>query len=142
MGGGWLPPGPDVQYGPAGIDLAVSCTVVQLGTCLVGGREPRHVCQERLVAQCGAPKGGSAHWDRGGAGAGGHVITWTPRWRQQWQQRLMTLTSAPSSKALQCMGGSQERDGHSWLVAFVLTNRMKTIVKGVCSFVIFDGDFC
>jgi hypothetical protein len=82
-------------------------------------------------------------------GQGEHLIARTPqRW---WPQRPTTLTSALSSKALQCnlwytlhWWVSQERYGHPWLVAFVLTHHTKMRmlpVKGVCSFVIFDGDF-
>ncbi len=32
--------GPDVQYGPAGINLTVPCAVVQLGACLLGRGVP------------------------------------------------------------------------------------------------------
>jgi hypothetical protein len=70
-GGGQPPPRPDGQYGLAGINLTKSCAVVQLGAHLIGGGEPQHVCQEHLVVQRGANKGGfvpSGQGRRGGVG--------------------------------------------------------------------------
>ncbi len=43
------PPGPDIQYEPDVVDLALPCTVVQ---------QPRHVIWECLIVLRGAPKEG------------------------------------------------------------------------------------
>jgi hypothetical protein len=59
------PPGPDVQYGPAGVNLAVPCAVLQLGACLVGSGEAQRINQECLVIRCRAPEGvvvGASRW--------------------------------------------------------------------------------
>jgi hypothetical protein len=55
-------PGPDIQYEPDIVDLALPRAVVQ---------QPRRVSQERLIVRRGAPKGGvgaSGQGRRGGRG--------------------------------------------------------------------------
>ncbi len=128
-----LPLGPDVQYGPAGVNLAVPRAVVQLGVHLACRGEPRHTSQKSHIVQRRAPEGGVGTSGQGRRGGGGAVVAQTLR--RWWRQRPTMLTSAPSSRIPPmpqsmehpALGGSHERDGHPWLAAFDLARCTKTL---------------